>query len=74
LIGTTLEQPRGRFALTGGRIVLPKQVVTGQAIVIADGKIAGLTEAGALGSDVEKIDVGYSGTRDRLRRPANEYI
>jgi N-acetylglucosamine-6-phosphate deacetylase len=58
LIDTTLEQPRGRFALTGGRIVLPNKVVTGQAIVIAGGKIVGLAEAGALGSDIEKTDVG----------------
>ncbi len=58
MIDTTLEQPRGRFALTGGRIVLPDKVVTGQAIVIAGGKIVGLAEAGALGSQVETIDVG----------------
>ena len=58
MIDTTLERPRGRFALTGGRIVLPEQVVTGQAIVIAGGKIVGLAEAGALGSDIEKTDVG----------------
>jgi len=58
LIGTTLEQPRGRFALTGGHLVLPDKVVTGQAIVIEGGNIAGVAEAGALGSDVERIDVG----------------
>ena len=58
MIDTTLEQPRGRFALTGGRIVLPEQVVTGQALVIEGGKVVGLAEAGALGSDIVKIDVG----------------
>lgn len=58
MIGTTLEQPRGRFALTGGRILLPEKVVTGQVIVIEGGKIVGLAEAGALGSQVETIDVG----------------
>ena len=58
MIGATLEQPRGRFALTGGRVVLPGKVVTGPAVVIEGGQIVGLAETGALGSDVEKIDVG----------------
>jgi N-acetylglucosamine-6-phosphate deacetylase len=58
LIGKQLAQPRGRLALTNGRIVLPREIVTGRAVVIDDGVIAGITEVGALGNDVEVSDVG----------------
>jgi N-acetylglucosamine-6-phosphate deacetylase len=53
-----IRQPAGRFALTNGRIVLPQKLVTGQALVVSDGKIAGLAELDELGADVEQIDVG----------------
>jgi len=46
------------MALVNGRIVLPDRVVTGQALVIEDGRIAGLADAGDLGSDIERVDVG----------------
>ena len=39
------------MALVNGRIVLPDRVVTGQALVIEAGRIAGLADAGDLGSD-----------------------
>ena len=48
----------GRLALTGGRIVLPDRVVTGQALVVEEGKIAGLAWPGDLGAEVAHVDVG----------------
>ena len=48
----------GRLALTGGRIVLPDRVVTGQALVVEEGKIAGLAWPGDLGAEVAQVDVG----------------
>ena len=39
------------MALENGRIVLPDRVVTGQALVIEAGRIAGLADPGDLGSD-----------------------
>jgi N-acetylglucosamine-6-phosphate deacetylase len=54
----SLEQPRGRFALTNGRVVLPNEVVTGKAVVVEGDKIVGMAHADSLGSDVEAMDVG----------------
>ena len=51
---------RGVLALTNGRIVLPDRVVTGQALVIEAGRIAGLADPGDLGSDIERVDVAGS--------------
>ena len=45
-------------ALTNGRIILPDRVVTGQALVVESGQIAGLADPGTLGSEVQQIDVG----------------
>lgn len=53
-----IAQPRGRFALINGRIVLPQAVVADKALVIEDGKILGVAEVDALGSDVQRIDAG----------------
>lgn len=53
-----IAQPRGRFALINGRIVLPQAVVADEALVIEDGKILGVVEVDALGSDVQRTDVG----------------
>ncbi len=53
-----LKQPRGRFALTNGHIILPDRVVTGQALVIEGAKIVGLVNTAALASDIEPVDVG----------------
>ena len=47
-----------RFALSHGRIVLPTEIAIGKAVVIEDGKILGVADLGALGSDIEMIDVG----------------
>jgi len=51
-------QPQGRFALVNGRIVLPYEIAVGKALVIEEGKVLGVGEVDALGSDVQRIDVG----------------
>jgi len=53
-----LEQPKGRFALTNGRVILPHEIVTGKAVIIEGGKILGIVDAGSLGASTGKIDVG----------------
>jgi N-acetylglucosamine-6-phosphate deacetylase len=57
-MGNDMIQPRGRFALTNGHIILPDRVVSGQALVIEGDKILGLTPTSELPSDTEQIDVG----------------
>jgi len=47
-----------RLALINGRIVLPKTIVEGQAILIEDGRIAAVTDQDTIGSDAHSIDVG----------------
>lgn len=58
MIGKPVEQPKGRLALTNGRVVLPHEIVTGRAVVVEGAKIAGIADLGSLGSNVEQIDVG----------------
>jgi N-acetylglucosamine-6-phosphate deacetylase len=58
MIDNPLTQPQGRFALTNGRIILPQEIVTGQAVVIEAGKIVGLGPIASLGSETERLDVG----------------
>ena len=50
--------PGKPMALVNGRVVLPDMVTQDKAVVIEGGKIAGIADEGALGSKVEKIDVG----------------
>jgi N-acetylglucosamine-6-phosphate deacetylase len=52
------NHPTTPIALTNGRIILPDRVVSGQALVVEAGRITGLAEPGALGDEVEQIDVG----------------
>ncbi len=47
-----------RFALTNGTLVLPDRAVTGQAVIVADGKIAAVTADIDLPTDLAVIDVG----------------
>lgn len=47
-----------QYALTNGRIVLPTRVMTGQALVVKDGKIAAIEPANTLSTDLHQIDVG----------------
>ena len=58
MIGRKLEQPKGRFALTNGRVILPQEIVTSKAIVVEGNKILGIADADSLGAGTEKIDVG----------------
>ena len=51
-------QPPGRFALTGGRLVLPQQIVDGAALLVEGGAILGVARPGDLGSEVAAVDVG----------------
>ncbi len=53
-----LEAPLERLAFTNGLIVLPDRIVTGQALVVAAGRIEGLTAADALPAGMERCDVG----------------
>ena len=55
---TGVEQSARRIALLNGRVVFPDTVTQGKAVLIERGKIAGIPDVGALGSDVETIDVG----------------
>jgi N-acetylglucosamine-6-phosphate deacetylase len=57
VMGNEIEQPKVRFALTNGRVILPQEIVTGKAVVVEGKKIVGITEADSLGAEVEKIDV-----------------
>ena len=47
-----------RFALTGGRLVLPTALVTNHALVIDAGRIAGIVAPTDLPADLLKLDVG----------------
>jgi N-acetylglucosamine-6-phosphate deacetylase len=58
MIGKQVQQPTGRLALVNGRLILPQQVVAGQAVLVEDGHILAIDDVGQIGSDVEQIDVG----------------
>jgi N-acetylglucosamine-6-phosphate deacetylase len=58
MIGTPLEQPVGRLAITNGRIVLPQAIVTGQAVVVEGEKIIGIAPGDSLSCDLPRVDVG----------------
>jgi N-acetylglucosamine-6-phosphate deacetylase len=57
-MGNEIEQPKGRFALTNGRVILPQEIVTGKAVVVEGKEIVGIADADNLGAEVKKIDVG----------------
>ena len=58
MLGARLAQPTGRFALTNGRIVLPGEIVAGNAVVVDGETIAGIVDVGSLSAGVQQIDVG----------------
>ncbi len=58
MIGNEVEQPKGRFALTNGRVILAQKIVTGKAVVVEGQKIVGIADADSLGAEAEKMDVG----------------
>lgn len=45
-------------ALVNGRIVLPDRIVTGGALLVADGRIGGVVGTADLASGAERVDVG----------------
>nr|MBC7245360.1 N-acetylglucosamine-6-phosphate deacetylase [Chloroflexota bacterium] len=58
MMGQGIEQPKGRFALCNGQVILPQEIVTDKAVVVEGKKIAGLADIDSLGVDIERIDVG----------------
>jgi N-acetylglucosamine-6-phosphate deacetylase len=58
MIGKELEQPKARFALTNGRVILPEEIVTGKALVVEANKILGMAGTASLGNGVQQFDVG----------------
>jgi N-acetylglucosamine-6-phosphate deacetylase len=47
-----------RVAIVNGRVALPNEIVTGKAVVIERSKIVGIADAGELGADIARADVG----------------
>jgi N-acetylglucosamine-6-phosphate deacetylase len=58
MMGTDLEQPKGRFALVNGRVILPHKIVSGRAVVVEGTQILDIADPTSLGSEVQQIDVG----------------
>jgi len=58
MIGTELEQPKGRFALTNGRVILPEAIAADKAILVEGDRLLDIADRAALGSGVQAIDVG----------------
>jgi len=56
--GEQTGHPCGRWALVNGRLILPREVVVGKALVGEGDKIVGVADPDALGDEVERIDVG----------------
>jgi len=57
----TIAQPHGRIALTGGPLILPDRIASGQAIVVEGSQILGIIAAGevsTLSEIAEIVDVG----------------
>ena len=59
MIGKRLEQPRGRFALTNGRVILPDSIVTDKAVIIERDNILDVIDGDALGGGLQEIDTGW---------------
>src|SRR5262245_24278081 len=55
---TTIEQPSGRIALSGGRVILPDSVASGLAVVVEGNTIGGIVPLGELDANVAIVDVG----------------
>jgi N-acetylglucosamine-6-phosphate deacetylase len=57
MTGKEVEQPKGRFALTNGRVILPKALATDKAVIVEGKKILDVSEPDSLGSGVQEINV-----------------
>ena len=58
MTGNSVSRPQNHVALVNGRVILPQEVVTGQAVVVQGDKITGLVSVDSLDPAIEKIDVG----------------
>jgi N-acetylglucosamine-6-phosphate deacetylase len=58
MLGKEIEQPKGRFALTNGRVILPEALATDKTVIVEEQKILDVSEPDSLGSGVQEIDVG----------------
>lgn len=58
MIGMELEQPKGRFALTNGRVILPEAMVNDKAVLVEGDRLLDVVDRSALGSEVQTFDVG----------------
>ena len=54
----TIHPLPARFALVNGRIVLPREIVSGQGLLVDNGRITGVMSPDSLSSAVTQIDVG----------------
>ena len=52
------DTPEAPFAIVDGRFVLPDKIVTGQALLITGGHIAGFVAEADLAAHVERLDAG----------------
>ena len=53
----SIDQPPGRFALINGRVILPNEIVSGQAMIIEGNKILDVAPVASVGARAETIDV-----------------
>lgn len=51
------QNPKRRFGLTHGRLILPGAIVTGKAVIVEGAKILGIADPDSLDSNTERIDV-----------------
>jgi N-acetylglucosamine-6-phosphate deacetylase len=58
MIGKEIGQPERLFALTNGRVILPREIVADQAVVVEGDQILDVTEHRSLGTGIQRIDVG----------------
>jgi N-acetylglucosamine-6-phosphate deacetylase len=55
--GAHIQQPRGRFALTGGHVILPEHLAANKTVIVEGGKIVAIADRGSVGSGLETIAV-----------------
>jgi N-acetylglucosamine-6-phosphate deacetylase len=53
----SISQPHGRIALTGGPVILPDRIASGQAVIVEGSQIVGIIAAGELGAMSEITEI-----------------
>ena len=48
----------GRFAIVNDQVTVADEIVVGRALVVDRATIAGISDEGALGQDIERVDAG----------------